>query len=109
MLTKRYIIKYLIIVIIIGLVRLLLHIFLPELFTETIEGDGFTQTSTTFIGIYQTNLSNVLLGIFILIDLYRIKTNWIIIPLLTIISGTAGLFFFGLIILLTLMTKNEEV
>lgn len=106
---KRQIIKYLIIVISIGLIRLLLNFFIPELFTETIIGEGFTQTKTTFFGLYQANIFNILLAIILMLDLKKLESNFIVIPTLTVISATAGLFFFALIIFHNLTKKHNEI
>ncbi len=106
---KRFITKYLLIVIGLAILRVLVSELVPDLFTKTIVGDGFTQTKTTFFSIYQTNIFNIILGIIMSVDLYRIGRNWILIPILTVISATAGLFFFSILILYNLINKYEQI
>ena len=106
---KRFITKYLLIVIGLAILRVLLHELVPDLFTKTIVGDGFTQSQTTFFSMYQTNIFNIILGVIMSIDLYRNGLNWIIIPILTVISATAGLFFFSILILKNLINKYEQI
>jgi len=106
---KQYIIKYLLIVIGLAVLRVLLSELIPELFTKTIEGDGFTQSKTTFFGIYQLNFFNLILGLIMAVDLKKLGTNWILIPVLTVISTIAGLFFFSILILNNLMNRYEQI
>jgi hypothetical protein len=106
---KRFITKYLLIAIGLAILRVLMSELVPDLFTNTIVGDGFTHTKTTFFSIYQTNIFNIIFGIIMSIDLYRIGQNWIIIPILTVISATAGLFFFSILILYNLINKYEQI
>jgi len=106
---RRFIIKYLLIVIGLAILRVLLIEVIPDLFTKTIIGDGFTQTKTTFFGIYQNNFFNIILGMAMTIDSYKTGRNWIVIPILTVISATAGLFFFSILILYNLINKYEKI
>ncbi len=106
---KQFIIKYLLIVIGLAILRVLLNELIPDLFTNTIEGDGFTQSKTTFFGLYQTNFFNLILGLIMAIDLNKLGRNWIVIPFLTVISTIAGLFFFSILILKNLINKYEQV
>ena len=106
---KKYIVKYLLIVIGLGILNILVNYFMPELFIETIVGDGFTQSRTTFIGLYQSNILNLILAIIMLFDLNKIRSNMIIIPVLTVISMTAGLFFFSILVLDKLIKNHESI
>jgi hypothetical protein len=106
---KRFITKYLLIVIGLAILRVLLNEIVPDLFTQTIIGDGFTQTKTTLFGMYQTNFFNMILGLIMALDLHKIGRNWIVIPVLTVISATAGLFFFSILILNNLVNKYEQI
>ena len=106
---KQYVIKYLLVIVGLAILRLLLHEFVPNLFSETIVGDGYTQTKTTFFGIYQINIFNMIAGVIMSLDLFKMGRNWIIIPILTIISMTAGLFFFSILILDNLINRHEQV
>ncbi len=106
---KRFITKYLLIVIGLAILRVLINEILPDLFTQTIIGDEFTQTKTTLFGMYQTNFFNLILGLIIALDLHKIGRNWVVIPILTVISATAGLFFFSILILNNLINKYEQI
>jgi hypothetical protein len=102
---KQLIIKYLLLVVGLSVLRVIFQEIVPDFFTKTIIGDGFKQTNDTFFGIYQKNFFNLILGVIMAIDLYKIGRNWIIIPILTIISVTAGLFFFSVLILYNLIKQ----
>ncbi len=106
---KKYIIKYLIVVLSIWLLRILINLIFPELFSTTIIGDGYTQTKTTLFNMYQSNVFNIILALILSFDLRKIKSNYIIIPILTIISMVVGLFFFSIIILDNLIKKENEI
>ena len=106
---KRFITKYLLIILGLAILRVLLSEFVPDLLTRTIVRDGLTQIETSFYAIYQTNIFNIILGIIMSIDLYKIGRNRIIIPILTIISATTGLFFFSILILHNLINKYEQI
>ena len=106
---KSYIIKYLLIVIGLAVIRVLLSELKPELFTKTIEGDGFTQSKTTFFAIYQLNFFNIILALIMAVDLKKHGTNWILIPVLTVISTIAGVFFFSILILTNFMNRYEQI
>lgn len=106
---KQFIIKYLLLVIGLTILRGLLSEFVPSLFTNTIVGDGFTQTTTTLFSIYQNNFFNIIIGLIMSFDLYKIGLNRIVIPILTIISLTAGLFLFSILILNNLIIKHGKI
>ncbi len=106
---KQYLIKYLLIVVGLAILRVLLHEFVPELFIETTISEGSRQTKPTFFGIYQSNFFNVIVGVLISLDLFKTGRNWILIPILTTISLTAGMFFFSILILDNLINKYEQV
>lgn len=106
---KHFIIKYLLIVVGLTILRVLLSEFAPSLFTNTIEGDGFTQTSPTFFSIYQLNFFNIIIGLIMSFDLYKIGRNLIVLPILTIISLTAGLFLFSILILNNLIIRHGRI
>ncbi len=106
---QKYIRKYLLIIIGIGLLRVLVNYFVPDLFTVTTAiGDVIVNTKSTLIGIYQHNIFNVITSVFISIDLYKLKENLFLIPILTIISLPIGLFFFAVIILNRLIANYEQ-
>ncbi len=106
---KRLIKKYLILIIGLIVLRFLLNAIVPELFTKTTIGDGFTQSETTFFGLYQNNFFNIIIGLIMAVDLKKMRQNWIIIPITTMLSLTCGLFFFSMIILDTLIKEYEKV
>jgi len=106
---KKYIIKYLIIILSIWLLRILTILIFPELYSTTIIGEGYTQTKTTLFSMYQSNIFNIILAILLSFDLKKIKSNYIIIPILTVISMIVGLFFFSIIILDNLIQKKDEI
>lgn len=103
---KDYIRRYFIIVMILIVIKFLLKEILPDLYVKTIEGDGFTQTKTNFFGMYHHFLYNLILAIFIFIDLGRLKSNRIFIPILTFASMIPGLFFFSVILYTKLIDKK---
>lgn len=105
---KHDIIKYLLIVIGIAVIRILLNEFFPEIYNETISTEGTIQTKTTFWGIYNSFLMNILLAIPLSLDLNRINRRWFLISVFTVISSTVGLFFFSILILDHKMEKNEQ-
>lgn len=106
---KQYIVKYLLIVVGLATIRLLLHFLVPDLFTKTIEGDGFTQTKITFFSLYQLNFFNLIISGIMAIDLRKNGQNWIVVPILTTISLTSGLFLFSILTLHNLLYRNEKI
>jgi hypothetical protein len=106
---KKYIVKYLIVILLIFVLRIIIGLIFPELFKETIIGDGFTQTKTTIFSMYQSNAFHFLLAFIMFLDLRKMRKNSFIIPILTIINVTAGLFMFAVLILLDLMSKHDEI
>lgn len=72
---KQYVTKYLLVVVGLAILRVLLHEFVPDLFSETIVGDGYTQTKTTFFGIYQINIFNMIAGVIMSLDLFKIVVS----------------------------------
>lgn len=106
---KQYLIKYLLIVVGLAILRALLNEFVPELFIETTINEDSSRTKTTFLGIYQSNFFNVIVGVLVSLDLFKMGRNWILIPILTTISLTAGMFFFSILVLDNLISKYEQV
>ena len=106
---KRYVIKYLLIAVGLTLLRLLLRELLPDLFLNTIVGDGFTSIFPTFFGIFQREFFNIILGVVMAFDLYKMEQNWIIIPFLTILIPELGFFFFALLVFRNLIYKHEQI
>jgi hypothetical protein len=104
---KHYIIKYLLIVTGIAILRVLLYEFFPEIFNEIINTEESIHSKTTFWGIYNSFLMNILLVIPLSFDLNRINRKWFLISVFTVISSTVGLFFFSLLILDHKLKKNE--
>ncbi|MCA1751475.1 MAG: hypothetical protein ABR572_12760 [Cryomorphaceae bacterium] len=108
MVIKRLIVKYLAIIIGLVLMRILLSEWMPELFTETIEGEGYITRKNTFFNVYQQNFSNIIIGIVMTFDLKGSGRNRVLIPLLTVISLTAGLFFFAILMLDKIIHGHER-
>jgi len=106
---KQLIIKYLLIIVGLAIFRGLLSEFVPSLFTNTIVGEGFTQSSPTFFNMYQLNFFNIIIGLIMSFDLYKTGQNWIVIPILTIISLTAGLFLFSILIINNLIIRHGRI
>jgi hypothetical protein len=106
---KRLIKKYLLIVVAINLLRAFMKANVPLLFTKAVAVGEFTGTGPTFFSLYQGEFFNIILGIFISVDLYRIGKNWIIIPILTMFSAEIGIFFFAILILHNLINNHEKI
>ena len=106
---KRLISKYLFIILGLLVLRVVFEELFPDLFVKTIIGDGFTQKKSTFFGIFQVNFFNIILGLIMAFDLKKIKQNLIVIPILTVVSATVGIFFFSILILNNQIENYERI
>lgn len=106
---KKLITKYLLIVIALAIIKGLLIVNVPDLYSKTIAGEGFIQIKHTFFSIYQTNIFNLILGAFMSFDLYKTGRFYILIPVLTVLSATTGLIFFSIVLLHHLIHKHEQI
>ncbi|MBI9058097.1 MAG: hypothetical protein JEZ01_10045 [Labilibaculum sp.] len=106
---KPHIVKYLLLIIGIYIARFLLQVFAPDLFTTTIIGDGFTQTRSSFFGLYQIFFFNILIAVAVYYDLKKMGRNNLVIPILCTLSFVMGLTFFFLSLLQHLISKHERI
>lgn len=93
---NKYIIKYLLIVILLSLAGIFLKAYFPELYYNTSNVDGISTNRISFFGCYDFYLFNLILAAFIFFDLKKLKLNTFYIPVLAVVSQFAGLFFFAL-------------
>ncbi len=106
---ERYILKYFLIVVGVIILRMLLQEAFPGWFMTTVGGEGSTHTMTSFFGLYQKNFFNLVPAAVMAADLQNTGKNRVIIPLLTMISLTAGLFFFSVLIFENLADDHEKI
>ena len=105
---KKHAAKYLLIIIGLKLLNVVLTFLIPELYENQIFGEGFTQTKATWFSIYQRNVGGFIIAMFMALDLREIKCDFVIIPILCVISPHAGLLFFVFVFSYHKITQQNE-
>ena len=106
---RQYILKYLVVVCVIAILKVLLHEIFPEMYTIESTGQGWSKSEATFFRLYEANFFNVIIAVFMAVDLNRINKNQLIVPFLTIVSASVGFFFFSIVIVNNVFKNDTKI
>lgn len=104
---NKYIIKYLLIVIVLELLRIVIKFNLTELVYILTGDDGNSSSRFSMYVYYDYYIRNFFLAIVVFFDLKKLNLNKVFIPLLTITSMFAGLFFFAFLVVNKLIDSEN--